>query len=142
QGKTRRSITLGDMKVEARQIQLVERFLARCESLEAKYRNPLAWRIALPFLKAAGEDPNELVQRPDRYQVCEQILRSISKRADAASEKAGLTRSGSAADAKRKQWREFEKEVSDLHHYGKQGLRRLRPDHMVQVLEGYHRLAG
>jgi len=142
QGKTRRSIMLGDMKVEARQIQLIERFLARCESLETKHRNPLAWRIALPFLNAAGEDPNALVQRPDRYQVCEQILRSISKRADAASEKAGLTSSENAADAKRKQWREFEKEVSDLHLYGKQGLRRLRPDHLVQVLEGYHRLAG
>jgi uncharacterized membrane protein SpoIIM required for sporulation/uncharacterized RDD family membrane protein YckC len=142
QGKTRRSITLGDMKVDGRQIQIVERFLVRCDSLEPRLRTRLAWQMALPFMKAAGLDPQELVQRPDRYAVCEQVLRSISKQAAAASSAAGLTNGDNAADAKRRQWREFEKEVSDLLRYGKDGLRRLRPDNMVQLLEGYHRLAG
>jgi uncharacterized membrane protein SpoIIM required for sporulation/uncharacterized RDD family membrane protein YckC len=142
QGKTRRSITLGDMKVDGRQIQIVERFLVRRDSLEPRLRDRLAWQMALPFMKAAGQDPNELVQRPDRYAVCEQLLQSISKQAAAASSAAGLAGGDNAADAKRRQWREFEKEVSDLLRYGKDGLRRMRPDHMVQLLEGYHRLAG
>ena len=38
QGKTRRNITLGDMKIEARQIQIVERFLAKCDSLPLPQR--------------------------------------------------------------------------------------------------------
>jgi uncharacterized membrane protein SpoIIM required for sporulation len=142
QGKTRRSITMGDMKIDARQIQIIERFLAKCDSLELTQRQVLAWRIASPFLKAAGEDPKTLVQRPDRFAVCEQVLRSISQKAGAASEPAGARGGDDAADAKRKQWREFEREISDLHRYGKEGLRRLRPDHMVQLIEGYHRLAG
>jgi uncharacterized membrane protein SpoIIM required for sporulation/uncharacterized RDD family membrane protein YckC len=142
QGKTRRSITLGDMKIDARQIQIIERFLAKCDSLDPTQRQTLAWRIASPFLKAAGEDPKTLVERPDRFAVCEQVLRSISQRAGTAPEPAGAGTADDAADAKRKQWREFEREISDLHRYGKEGLRRLRPDHMVQLIEGYHRLAG
>ena len=142
QGKTRRSITLGDMKIDARQIQIIERFLAKCDSLEPTQRQTLSWRIASPFLKAAGEDPKTLVARPDRFAVCEQVLRSISQRAGTAPEPAGAGTADDAADAKRKQWREFEREISDLHRYGKEGLRRLRPDHMVQLIEGYHRLAG
>ena len=141
QGKTRKGITLGDMKINARQLQIVERFLARCESLDQKHRQMLAWRIALPFLKAAGEDPKALVQRPDRYAVCEQILRSISQQANAAAEKAHLANEA-AADAKRKQWRDFEKEISRLHRYGTDGLRRLTSDQMVALIAGYHRLAG
>jgi uncharacterized membrane protein SpoIIM required for sporulation/uncharacterized RDD family membrane protein YckC len=140
QGKTRRSITLGDMKVDARQIQIIERFLAKCDSLPLAQRQTLAWRIASPFLQAAGEDPRALVQRSDRFTVCEQVLRSISQQANAASEVS--TGGDDAAETKRKQWREFDKEISDLHRYGKNGLRRLRPDQMVQLIEGYHRLAG
>ena len=142
QGKTRRSITLGDMKIDARQIQIIERFLAKCDSLQRPQRQTLAWRIASPFLEAAGEDPKVLVQRPDRFAVCEQVLRAISQRASVASEGSKTNTGDDAADAKRKQWREFEKEISDLHKYGKAGLRRLRPDHMLQLIEGYHRLAG
>ena len=142
QGKTRRSITLGDMKIDARQIQIIERFLAKCDSLQPPQRQTLAWRIASPFLQAAGEDPKVLVQRPDRFAVCEEVLRAISQRASVASEGSKTSTGDDAADAKRKQWREFEKEISDLHEYGKAGLRRLRPDHMLQLIEGYHRLAG
>lgn len=142
QGKTRRSIAMGDMKIDARQIQIIERFLARCHSLETTQRQTLAWRIASPFLQAAGEDPKELVQRPDRFAVCEQVLRSISQRASAATETLKPTAGDDAADAKRRQWREFEKEISNLHRYGKDGLRRLGADPMVQLIEGYHRLAG
>lgn len=142
QGKTRRSVMLGDMKIDVRQIQIIERFLGRIHSLESIQRQTLAWRIASPFLKAAGEDPEELVKRPDRFAVCEQILRSISQRAGATTDPSPTRTGDDAADAKRKQWREFEKEISDLHRYGKDGLRRLRADHLVAMVEGYHRLAG
>ena len=141
-GRTKTSIMLGDMKIDARQIQIIERYLAKRDSLPVTQRQVLVWRIASPFLKAAGEDPNALVQRPDRYTVCEQVLTSISRRANAASEVLAAAEGDDAADAKRKQWREFEKEISTLHKYGKSGLRRLRPDHLVELIGGYHRLAG
>jgi uncharacterized membrane protein SpoIIM required for sporulation/uncharacterized RDD family membrane protein YckC len=142
QGKTRRNVTLGGMKIDARQIQIIERFLEKRYSLEPTQRQTLAWRIASPFLKAAGEDPQELVQRPDRFDVCEQVLRTISQKAGTASD-TGPTKTGDdAADTKRKQWRDFEREISNLHRHGKDGLRHLRPDHMVSLIESYHRLAG
>jgi uncharacterized membrane protein SpoIIM required for sporulation/uncharacterized RDD family membrane protein YckC len=142
QGKTRRSISMGDMKIDARQIQVVERFLARCETLDRTRRETLAWRIALPFMSAAGEDPKSLVQRADRYEVCEEILRNISKRASAASENLAASEQEDAAEAKRKQWRDFERDIADLHRFGKEGLRRLGPEQMLRLIEGYHRLAG
>jgi uncharacterized membrane protein SpoIIM required for sporulation len=142
QGKSKRSITLGDMKIDARQIQIIERFLARCDSLQKTQRQELTWRIASPFLKAAGEDPRTLVQRPDRYEVCEQVLRLISKRASATAEASKTPEGDDVAEAKRKQWREFEKEVAALHRDGTGGLRRLGPDPLVRLIEGYHRLAG
>ena len=39
-GRTRRSLTLADAKIDARQIQIIERFLARCDSLRALSGRP------------------------------------------------------------------------------------------------------
>jgi uncharacterized membrane protein SpoIIM required for sporulation/uncharacterized RDD family membrane protein YckC len=139
-GRTRRAITLGDMRIDARQIQIIERFLAKAPTLPATQRQTLAWRIAQPFLKAAGEDPARLALQPDRFEVCERILNSISSRANVASD--GSTAGDSAGETKRRQWREFGKEIGSIHSAGKAGLRRLSPNHLVQIISDYHRLAG
>jgi uncharacterized membrane protein SpoIIM required for sporulation len=141
-GKTRTSIALGDMRIDARQIQIIERYLAKRDSLPPAQRQTLAWRIASPFLKAAGEDPGELAERPDRYSVCEQVLLSISQRAGAASAASVAAEEDDAADVKRRQWQAFEGKVSELRRYGKAGLRRLNPDQLVELIGGYHRLSG
>jgi hypothetical protein len=73
---------------------------------------------------------------PSRYRC------SCIRRASAAAEVSKTPDGDDVAEAKRKQWREFEKEVTVLHRYGTSGLRRLGPDPLVRLIKGYHRLAG
>ena len=139
-GGTRRGLTLADMKVEAHQIQIIERFLARRDSLPMDRRQTFAWRIAEPFLSASGEDPEELARRSDRFAVCERILAEIMKRARAAPAGAEESEGTSAADSKRQEWTRFEGLVTGLRKAGKEGLRRLGPDQLAEVIRGYRSL--
>lgn len=139
-GGTRRGLTLADMKVEAHQIQIIERFLARRDSLPMDRRQTFAWRIAEPFLSASGEDPEELARRSDRFAVCERILAEIMKRAREAPAGAVESEGTSAADSKRQEWTRFEGLVTGLRKAGKEGLRRLGPDQLAEVIRGYRSL--
>ena len=139
-GGTRRGLTLADMKVEAHQIQIIERFLSRRDSLPMDRRQTFAWRIAEPFLSASGEDPEELARRSDRFEVCERILGEIMKRARAAPAGAEESEGTSAADSKRQEWTRFERLVTGLRKAGKDGLRQLGPDQLAEVIRGYRSL--
>jgi uncharacterized membrane protein SpoIIM required for sporulation len=140
-GRSRRGISFANMNVGAQQLEIIERFLSRRSSLPMLQRQTLAWKIASPFLAAAGEDPNGLSQRADRYEVCERVLAEIMDRANKAPEKLAETAiREDIADTKRRQWREFDQRIRSLNYAGNGGLRRLRPEELTGVLEEYRRL--
>src|SRR5262249_50307484 len=104
-GRSRRGMMFGDMRIDANQLNIIERFLARRDSLALVQRQELAWKIATPFLKTLGENPEQLAQRPERFAICEQALEKILAAADTATNKSEEVASEDAADAKRKEWR-------------------------------------
>lgn len=137
---TRRALTLTDMRVEARQIQVIDRFLSRRRLLPMEQRRTFAWRIAEPFLGASGEDPEELRERADRFEVCERILEEIMTRAKADVPQAGATDRLAAAEAKRQEWNRFAELVTAIRRRGRSGLRYLGPDPLTEILRGYRSL--
>src|SRR5881296_2066143 len=140
-GRSRRGMMLGDVKIDTDQIQIIERFLTRRDSLPSLQRQTIAWRIARPFLSAMGEDPVDLAQRPDRFAVCERVLKEIMSRADATPQASSGASADDAADAKRRQWQKFNGKMTDFAKAGRRGLRRLGPDDLSEVMEEYRRLA-
>jgi len=140
-GRSRRGMMLGDVKIDTDQIQIIERFLTRRDSLPSLQRQTIAWRIARPFLSAMGEDPTDLAQRPDRFAVCERVLKDIMSRADATPQASSGATADDAADAKRRQWQTFDGKMTDFAKAGRRGLRRLGPDDLSEVMEEYRRLA-
>jgi uncharacterized membrane protein SpoIIM required for sporulation/uncharacterized RDD family membrane protein YckC len=141
-GKSRRGFTIGDRRVEADQMQIIERFLARRTTLNSEQRQRIAWSLASPFLSALGEDPVELARRPGRFDVCEQVLQKIMMLADSAPQLASDEHGEDAADAKRRQWREFNHIVEELGRRREQRLQRLSPDELSGVIEQYRMLGG
>ncbi len=139
-GGTRRGLTLADMRVEARQIQVIDRFLARRRLLPIDQRRAFAWRIAEPFLGASGEDPAVLSGRADRFEVCERILEEIMTRARAGLSQAAVPEGSPAAEAKRQEWNRFAELVTALRRRGRSGLRYLGPDPLAEILRGYRSL--
>ena len=133
---------LGDTRVDAQQLQIIERFLARRENLPAAQRQSIAWRIASPFLAALGEDAVELAKRPDRFNVCEEALKRIMALADSTPRTlAEETVREDAADAKRRQWREFNDRIGRFELTGRRSLWRLAPDELTGLMEDYRNLA-
>src|SRR5262245_49552315 len=130
-GRSRHGIMLGDTRIDARQVQIIERFLARRASLPAAQRQTIAWRLALPFLTALGEDPADLVKRSDRFEICEQGLKRIMALADATPA------AEDAADAKRRQWREFNQRIERFEQTRRRGLWRLAPEELTGIMEDY-----
>ena len=140
-GRSRRGIMLANMNVDARQLEIIERFLARRSVLPAAQRQTIAWRIASPFLSAMGEDPEALSQRADRFEACERVLTAIMDRANAAPERLlEATTREDAADAKRRQWREFSHKIAAFEKAGRRGLRRLNPEELTELMDDYRRL--
>ena len=155
-GRSRHGIMLGDTRIDARQIQIIERFLSRRASLPAAQRQTIAWRLALPFLSALGEDPADLVKRSDRFEICEQGLKRIMALADAtpaalveamrganasAPARSHQETAEDAADAKRRQWREFNQRIERFEQTRRRGLWRLAPEELTGILEDYRVLA-
>jgi uncharacterized membrane protein SpoIIM required for sporulation/uncharacterized RDD family membrane protein YckC len=140
-GRSRQGMMIGDTRVDASQLQIIERFLARRDSLPAGQRQTLAWRIASPFLAALGEDAIELAKRPDRFEVCEQSLKKIMALADSTPQTLVETVAEDAADAKRRQWREFNHRIDRFERAGKRSLWRLAPHELTGVMEDYRNLA-
>lgn len=140
-GRSRQGMMIGDTRVDASQLQIIERFLARRDSLPAGQRQTLAWRIASPFLSALGEDPIELAKRPDRFEVCEQSLKKIMALADSTPQTLVETVAEDAADAKRRQWREFNHRIDRFERAGKRSLWRLAPHELTGLMEDYRNLA-
>jgi uncharacterized membrane protein SpoIIM required for sporulation/uncharacterized RDD family membrane protein YckC len=140
-GRSRQGMMIGDTRVDASQLQIIERFLARRDSLLAGQRQTLAWRIASPFLAALGEDPIELAKRPDRFEVCEQSLKKIMALADSTPQTLVETVAEDAADAKRRQWREFNHRIDRFERAGKRSLWRLAPHELTGLMEDYRNLA-
>jgi uncharacterized membrane protein SpoIIM required for sporulation/uncharacterized RDD family membrane protein YckC len=140
-GRSRQGMMIGDTRVDASQLQIIERFLARRDSLPAGQRQTLAWRIASPFLAALGEDPIELARRPDRFEVCEQSLKQIMALADSTPQTLVETVAEDAADAKRRQWREFNHRIDRFERAGKRSLWRLAPHELTGLMEDYRNLA-
>jgi uncharacterized membrane protein SpoIIM required for sporulation/uncharacterized RDD family membrane protein YckC len=139
-GKARRGVLIGDVNVDAGQIQIIERFLARRESLAEAQRQTIAWRLASPFLSALGEDPVEVRKRSNRFEVCEQALQKIMALAASAPQLVSGGEGEDAADAKRRQWREFNQLIERFEHTGRRSLWRLRPDELVRIIEEYRTL--
>jgi uncharacterized membrane protein SpoIIM required for sporulation/uncharacterized RDD family membrane protein YckC len=139
-GRFGKSIVLADMKIEASQMQIIKRFLERRDSLPLTQRQNIAWKIALPFLKAMGEDPDELQTRSDRYLVCERVLSDILDRANATTSTHATA--DDTADSKRAEWSAFDNEIAGIAKSGARGLRLLRPDHLVRIIGSYRQLAG
>jgi uncharacterized membrane protein SpoIIM required for sporulation/uncharacterized RDD family membrane protein YckC len=140
-GRFVKSIVLADMKIEASRMQMIKRFIERRDSLPLVQRQNLAWKIALPFLKAMGEDPANLETRSDRYIVCERVLSEILNRANAANRPDAAAKADTA-DSKREQWAAFDREIADVAKAGARGLRLLRPNHLVRIIASYRQLAG
>ncbi|HXF15485.1 MAG TPA: stage II sporulation protein M [Burkholderiales bacterium] len=140
-GRFGKSIVLADMKIEASQMQIIKRYLERRDSLPLVQRQNLAWKIASPFLKAMGEDANDLQTRTDRYIVCERVLSDILNRANTTQPAVGAS-AGDSADSKREQWLAFDREISGIAKGGARGLRLLRPNHLVRIIGSYRQLAG
>jgi uncharacterized membrane protein SpoIIM required for sporulation/uncharacterized RDD family membrane protein YckC len=148
-GRSRQGLVLADTKITAGQLHVIERFLDRCDSLAADQRQTLAWRIAGPFLGAMGEDPRELEKRPDRFQVCERVLREILDHASRSPRSREEPVEESADDmdemgdvtTRRRRWMEFDRKVTRLHRAGVHGLRRLSPEELRGLLSDYRRLA-
>jgi uncharacterized membrane protein SpoIIM required for sporulation/uncharacterized RDD family membrane protein YckC len=140
-GKSRRGMLLGDMRIAAQQLQIIERFLARRDALPSAQRQVLAWKIASPFLSALGEDPVELAKRPDRFEICEQALKKILALADTTPESLGEIAAEDAADAKRREWREFKNRIEQLEHAGNSRLSRLHADELAGIMDDYRKLA-
>ena len=136
----RRSLTLAEMRVEARQVQVIERFLARRHRLPTDQRRTFAWRIAEPFLSASGEDPSALSGRADRFEVCERILEEIMARAQAAPAAADAPDPSAAVEAKKSEWSRFGELVTALRRRGQGGLRQLGPESLAEILRGYRSL--
>src|SRR5262249_60087829 len=97
----------------------------------------IAWRLALPFLSALGEDPADLVKRSDRFEICEQGLKRIMALADAtpaalveamrganasAPARSHQETAEDAADAKRRQWREVNQRIAQFVPTWRRGL--------------------
>lgn len=141
-GRFGQSIVLADMTIEANQMLVIKRFLERRDSLPLLQRQNLAWKVATPFLRAMGEDPVTLETQADQYIVCERILVEILNRANTAKQPQDHGLSADAAEAKRAQWIAFDREIADIAKAGARGLRILRPDHLVQIIERYRKLAG
>ena len=140
-GRSLHGIILGDARLHAHQIQIIERFLARRDSLPPAQRHTIAWRLAFPFLAALGEDPVELAKRADRFEICEQALKKIMALADTTPERLVDTVAEDAADAKRRQWREFSHKIEGFERLGQRSLWRLAPDELTGILEDYRNLA-
>jgi uncharacterized membrane protein SpoIIM required for sporulation/uncharacterized RDD family membrane protein YckC len=140
-GRSRQGMMIGDTRVDASQLQIIERFLARRDSLPADQRQTLAWRIASPFLAALGEDPIELAKRPDRFKVCEESLKKIMALADSTPQTLVETVAEDAADAKRRQWREFNHRIDRFERAGERSLWRLAPHELTGLMEDYRNLA-
>jgi uncharacterized membrane protein SpoIIM required for sporulation/uncharacterized RDD family membrane protein YckC len=140
-GKSRRGMMLGDVRVDAQQLQVIERFLARRDALPSAQRQTLAWRIASPFLSALGEDPVQLAKRSDRFEICEQVLKKIMALADSTPQALAETAAEDAADRKRREWREFRDRIEQFEHTGKSNLSQLPPDELAGVMEDYRKLA-
>jgi uncharacterized membrane protein SpoIIM required for sporulation/uncharacterized RDD family membrane protein YckC len=140
-GRSRQGIMLGDTRVDARQIQIIERFLVRRENLPVVQRQTIAWRLALPFLQALGEDPAALAKRPDRFDICEAGLKRIMSLADATPQAALDAVAEDAADTKRRQWREFNQRIERFERNGRRSLWRLAPGELTGVMEDYRSLS-
>jgi uncharacterized membrane protein SpoIIM required for sporulation/uncharacterized RDD family membrane protein YckC len=140
-GRSRQGMMIGDTRVDASQLQIIERFLARRDSLPGDQRQTIAWRIASPFLAALGEDPIELAKRPDRFEVCEQALKRIMALADSTPQTLVETVAEDAADAKRRQWREFNHRIDRFELAGKRSLWRLAPHELTGLMDDYRNLA-
>ncbi|HEY2382383.1 MAG TPA: stage II sporulation protein M [Terriglobia bacterium] len=139
-GRVRTGIMAGGLRIEANSMQVIERFLARRESLPVAQREALAWRIASPLLSAVGEDPKEIEKRPERFHICEQALQTIMKLADSAPKASSDGVTEDAADAKRRQWRQFNQRIQRFEGAGKRDLWRLRPDELAGIIEEYRTL--
>jgi uncharacterized membrane protein SpoIIM required for sporulation/uncharacterized RDD family membrane protein YckC len=139
-GRSRRGVLIGDKNVDAGQMQVIERFLSRRESLAPTQRQTIAWRLASPFLSALGEDPAEIARRADRFAICEQALLKIMTLAASAPQAVSDNVSEDATDAKRRQWREFNQLIGRFEHAGKRSLWRLRPDELVAIIDEYRTL--
>src|SRR5262245_21817430 len=136
-GRSRQGMMIGDTRVDASQLQIIERFLGRRDSLPVHQRQTLAWRIASPFLAALGEDPVELAKRPDRFKVCEESLKKIMALADSTPQTLVESVAEDAADAKRRQWREFNHRIDRFARGGKRSLLRLAPHELAGLMGGY-----
>jgi len=140
-GRSRQGMMIGDTRIDANQLQIIERFLARRDSLPVDQRQTIAWRVASPFLAALGEDPIELAKRPDRFEVCEQALKKIMALADSTPQALIETVAEDAADAKRRQWREFSHRIERFERAGKRSLWHLAPKELTGLMEDYRNLA-
>jgi uncharacterized membrane protein SpoIIM required for sporulation/uncharacterized RDD family membrane protein YckC len=140
-GRSRQGIMLEDTRVDARQIQIIERFLARRDNLPVLQRQTIGWRLASPFLAVLGEDPAALEKRPDRFEVCEQVLKRIMALADATPQTLAETAAEDVAGAKRRQWREFSHRIERFEKSGRRSLWRLAPDELTGMMENYRTLA-
>lgn len=139
-GRSRQGIMIGEVRVDAPQMQVIERFLMRRENLRTVQRQTIAWKLAAPFLAALGEDPVDLAKRPDRFEVCEQALKRIMAFANAAPQSLTATVAQDAADAKRRQWREFSSRIERFEKSGRRSLWRLAPNELTGLIEEYRNL--
>lgn len=139
-GGSRRGVTLADLRIQPRDLQVIEKFLARAESLPKAQRQTLAWRIAQPFLGALGEDRVELAGQPNRFDVAERVLWEISRKGNLTAVVSVSAEPEKAAEAKRRQWVDFEHRIVTLASRGKRGLKSLEPAELASIIQDYHRL--
>jgi uncharacterized membrane protein SpoIIM required for sporulation len=139
-GRSQHGIMIGDTRVDASKIQVIERFLARRDSLPAVQRDTIAWRLASPFLSALGEDPTQTAKRRDKLEVCERALQKIMTLAGTAPEPVLDSITEDSADAKRRQWRQFNHLIERFEQAGKRSLWRLNPFELTKVIEDYRAL--
>jgi len=139
-GSSRHGIMVGDTRVDASQIQVIERFLARRESLPVVQRGAIAWRIASPFLSVLGEDPVEVEKQPDKREICERALQKIIAIAGSAPSVLSDSAVEDAADGKRRQWRQFNQLIERFERTGKRSLWRLSPYELTRIIEDYRTL--
>lgn len=76
-GGSRQAVTLPRGVISARQIGLIEQYLARRHNLRVEQRERLVWQIAEPLLPFVAEDRDHLVKSTDRTAQCERLLLQI-----------------------------------------------------------------
>ena len=135
-GEARHLLTLSTGKISVRQIDIMDRFLNRFESLPEQQQNQLARKLVVQHLPHFDVDPDRVAQEVNPTRTYVSVIKKILAM---ARESHGEETPGNASSGKAKNllWKNFSKRVDKILRRGKLELQRLKAADLKQLIRDY-----